>query len=451
MRESLLAHRRTFLKSLGGIAAVALASPVMRALAAPATGDDFFVFIHAQGGWDVTLSLDPRNEAKGLVDPASTDNTKTEGITQWVDQPLDADTKTFKLVTPTGSKLTFGAAIGDLAAHHDKLCVINGLAQNTVSHPDGTVFSATGRHLAGGRVPSSSIDTMIADALGREQIIPVISARFPSSLVGALDARVQPLIVDGVGTVGKVLSRSNGFSTDADRAAVTAMLTEEAQAIAARSEYAGAYQGFALQLGSLGKLLDPKIKAIFSAGALQTAHPEFNYKGRFQGANAVNAAFAVEAFKLNVARCVSFQLGGHDTHSGNYTNQAMIQQEMFDVVAALQSTLERTPHPNGKEMLADRTHILVVSEFCRTPQINLGMGRDHYPNNSALVLSPKFKGNFSFGKSDPDQLLPVDAKTFLDGPRPIAPPDLLATFLSAFGIDPRKYMRDGESVPELLA
>ncbi|HEY2517725.1 MAG TPA: hypothetical protein VGI39_42945, partial [Polyangiaceae bacterium] len=77
-------------------------------------------------------------------------------------------------------------------------------------------------------------------------------------------------------------------------------------------------------------------------------------------------------------------------------------------------------------------------------------GRDHYPNNSALVISPRFRSNFVFGKTDPDQVLPVPVKTFSGGPRAITPPDLLATFLSAFQIEPRKYLRDGEVVGELL-
>ena len=34
--------------------------------------------------------------------------------------------------------------------------------------------------------------------------------------------------------------------------------------------------------------------------------------------------------------------------------------------------------------------------------------------------------------------------------RAIAPPDLLATMLGAFGVDPRRYMRDGEVVRALL-
>jgi hypothetical protein len=93
----------------------------------------------------------------------------------------------------------------------------------------------------------------------------------------------------------------------------------------------------------------------------------------------------------------------------------------------------------------------VFSDFCRTPQINLSGGRDHYPNNSALVISPRFKSGRSFGKTDHDQLLPADSGLkFEGGSRPIAPPDLLATFLHAFGIEPRTYLRDGEVVAEML-
>jgi hypothetical protein len=165
----------------------------------------------------------------------------------------------------------------------------------------------------------------------------------------------------------------------------------------------------------------------------------------------VNAAFAVEAMKRNLVRCVSFTCGSFDTHGNNYRTQAQNQQELFDMVAQLVRRLDASPHPTktGKK-LSEHTHILVVSEFCRTPQINLAQGRDHYPNNSALVVSPRFKTNFAFGKTDSEQVLPANAKKFIDGERPIGPPDLLATFLSAFGIDPRKYMRDGEVVPELL-
>ena len=66
------------------------------------------------------------------------------------------------------------------------------------------------------------------------------------------------------------------------------------------------------------------------------------------------------------------------------------------------------------------------------------------------MISPRFRGGLALGRTDPEQLLPADARTFAGGPRPIAPPDLLATFLHAFGVEPARYLRDGEVVPELL-
>jgi hypothetical protein len=447
--------RRTFLNVLAASAAAAVTGlPTIDALAdVTAQGDsEFFVFLIALGGWDVTLWADPRNELKGIIHPASTENTDTAQVKRWVDAPLDAGFRTFELVRPKGSSLVFGPGIGDLADMPDRITVINGLEMNTVAHPDGQVFSTTGRHPQGGRVAASSVDTILANETGREQLLPIVSVRFPSSYVGAnLDRRVVPLAIDDVGSISRTLARSQAYDADPERDRVTAMLSEEARDLAKRSTYPDVLDGLALQYEGLRRMLGSNLQDVFSGGGLRKAHPEFDYKRRFTGGPAVNAAFAVEAMKRNVVRCLSFAVGGFDTHGNNYRTHAQLQQETFGLVADLVKSLDATPHPTKHgSKLSEHTHILVVSDFCRTPQINLGMGRDHYPNNSALVVSPRFRTNFAFGKSDPEQVLPQPAKKFLDGERPIAPPDLLATFLSAFGVDPRKYMRDGEVVRELL-
>jgi hypothetical protein len=449
--------RRTFLKVLSAGAASAVAGlPSIESMAdvAAASSPDFFIFIIALGGWDVTLWADPRNELRGIVHPASTENTDTAPLKHWVDAPLgDTAFKTFELVRPRGSSLVFGPGIGDLAEMVDRITVINGLEMNTVAHPDGQIFSTTGRHPQGGtRVANSSIDTMISNELGRDQLFPTVSVRFPSAYVGEnLDRRVVPLAVDDVGSISRTLARAQLYDADPERDRVTAMLSEEARDLAKRSTYPDVLDGMDLQYGALRRMLGSNLQDVFSAGGLRKAHPEFDYKARFTGGPAVNAAFAVEAMKRNVVRCVSFAVGGFDTHGNNYRGQAQLQQETFGLVADTIKALDATPHPTKSgAKLSDHAHILVVSDFCRTPQINLGMGRDHYPNNSALVVSPRFRSNFVFGKTDPDQLLPLPAHKFVDGERAIAPPDLLATFLSAFKVDPRKYMRDGEPVPELL-
>jgi uncharacterized protein (DUF1501 family) len=443
------------LKVLGATGAGLSAAhlPLMKAVAASSTtSDEFFIFVHASGGWDVTLWADPRNERKGLVEPASTDNTDLTALHHWTSVPLDSDTNTFALVQPSGSNLVFGPGIGNLAEMYDRLCLINGLAMNTVSHPDGTAFSATGRHLAGGHPVASSVDTMVANELGASQLFPAISVNFPSFFVGeGLDRRAVPLRIGSVGTVAKTLTRSTLYDSVADRDAVTAVLTAEATDLASIALQPDVMKGFQVQYDSLKKMLTGSLQAVFSQTALQAAHPEFNYKARFQSAAAVNAAFAVEAMKRNVVRCVSFTGASFDTHNTNYRFQAQTQQELFDLIAALLKTLDATPHPTKtSDKLSDHTHILIVLDFCRTPQINLSGGRDHYPNNSALVISPRFKQNFVYGKTDAEQVLPDDAGTFSDGVRPVAPPDLLATFVASMGIDPRRYLRDGEVVKDLL-
>jgi hypothetical protein len=453
-----MATRRTFLKVLGaGAAAATVALPPLSAIAdvAHANDGEFFLFIHAAGGWDVTLWADPRNELRGLVHPASTENTDTSQLRLWRDAPLDGGVKTFELLRPQGSPLVFGPGAGALVDIVDRITVVNGLAMSTVAHPDGATFSATGRHLQGGRVPSPSIDTMIANELGTSQLFPSVSVRFPSSYVGEnLDRRVVPLTVGDVSVISRTLARSQIYDANPERDRVTALLSEEAEDLAQRSTYRDVVRGMALQYDSLHRMLASNLGNAFSAEGLRSAHPELTYKTRFLGPAPLDAAFAIEAMKRNVVRCVSFAAGRFDTHAANYKTQALGQQELFDLVVATLRSLDATPHPTKTgARLSDHTHILVVSEFCRTPQVNLGMGRDHYPNNSALVISPRWRSNFVFGATDTDQLLPRATRAFADTDnrqRAIAPPDLLATFLSAFGIDPRKYMRDGEVVRELL-
>ncbi len=447
--------RRNFLKIVGSLGAAAAASPLYRAFAGPGAGtDEFFVFIHAQGGWDVTLGLDPRNEKTGLIVPATTKNIDYASLTRWENDSaaLDGDEYSFRIVQPAGSKIPFGPAIGDLANHYDRLTVVNGLAVNTVSHPDGTVFAATGRHLAGGRVAATSIDTMMANEFGAEQLFPAVSIRYPSSFVGqTLDRRAMPLLVDSIGSMGKSLVRSTRYELPEDRAAVTSMLTDEANDLAARAADPSAWKGFGLQFASLQKMIGGPVQALLDTNKLKLAQPSFDYAAQYMGQFAPNAAFAIEAMKQNLVRSVAFAMGSFDTHGADYTDQGQKQQEMFNVIARLIEALDATPHPTKTgSKLSEHTHIVVVSEFCRTPQVNLGGGRDHYPNGTSLIISPRFKGNTVFGASDTEQLLPKATRAFTDGDRSIGPPDVLATFLSAFGVDPRKYMRDGEPVPEML-
>lgn len=435
-------RRRTALKLLaGGLAGFTLGPAWAKATQ---DLDDYFIFIHAGGGWDVMLWADPRTERIGLIEPPDAGNTITSGLTHW-----KTSGGSFEVLT-SSTNLRLGPAIGRLYDHRDRLTIVNGLAMNTVSHDDGATYSTTGRHRSGGAVPESSVDVLLASERGATQLMPSVSIRFPSTYVGRLlDSRAVPLRVMSVDAVTRSFDRSPTYLNTTDREDIAALLSDEAKGLAFESTHPQVFDQLASQHESLPSLISGDLATALGARQLQAAYPQFEYHGFFEGAN-TSTAFAVEALKRNLVRCVGFGLGGFDTHSANHRMHALRLQELFGTIAALLETLDRTPHPKRSgAKLSDHTHILVVSEFCRTPQVNPNGGRDHYPNNSALVISPRFRPG-PFGATDEEQLLPADAGEFVDGRRAIAPPDLLATFLGAFGIDPRRFMRDGEIVKALL-
>lgn len=438
--------RRTALQLLAGASASLIARRPLWALG-QAEADDFFIFIHAAGGWDVTLWADPRNERKGLVEPPSTDNTEIAGLRHWKRATLDGDTETFEILAPGNTSLRLGPAIGNLYDLRERLTIVNGLEMNTVSHPDGVAYSITGRHLAGGQASQASADVVMASARGTSQLVPAVSIEFPSAFVGdTLARRATPLRMTNAATFAKSLARSPAYFTRDDRAAITAVLSQEAREIAARSSFPDSYHQLAGEYDAQTGLTDGELNAAFEAKELQARYPMFDYKSKSHGGATLSAAFAVEAIRRNLVRCVGFSLGGLDTHTDNYKRHATILQDLFGTIATLVAQLDTIPHPTRTtKKLSEKTHILVFSDFCRTPQITVTGGRDHYPNNSALIISPKFRAGRAFGATDVEQLLPAR----VDG-RMLTPPDLLATFLHAFGVDAQRYVRDGKAQRDML-
>jgi uncharacterized protein (DUF1501 family) len=445
--------RRCFLKLLGaGAAASAASFPVVRALAdAPVQKDDAFIIIHASGGWDVTLWADPRNEARGAIDPATDDIVETNGVKYWKPGTLVEGRASFEMVQRNGFAL--GPTMGSLTDMFDRFTLINGIAMETVSHADGTYYSSTGRHLAGGRPVQTSIDSILAGETGPDDLLPLVSVNFPSTFLSrTLDARATPLRMSDVGAVGKSLYRSDLYTTSADRDATTLLLANEAAELAQHSYDPSPADRMRLQYDALGRMLREKsLLDTFDTEKLQTTlQPAFFQDAtgkkivrRFHSRAAMNAAFAVEAIKKKIVRCVSFAAGGFDMHQQNYSDAPVMYQELFEVIAQLVKQLDA-------EKLSSRTHILVVSEFCRTPMINIRNGRDHWPNNSALIISPRIKSKTVFGKTDSEQLLPTNALQGPSGPSQIRPSDVLATVMQSVGIEPRKHMRDGEAIKELI-
>ncbi len=96
--------------------------------------------------------------------------------------------------------------------------------------------------------------------------------------------------------------------------------------------------------------------------------------------------------------------------------------------------------------LLDSTLIVAWGEFGRTPRVNPGGGRDHYPAvYSALLAGGGLRHGQVVGAST--------AKAEFPRERPLSPGDVLATVYHVLGIDPRTAPADatGRPIPLLSA
>ena len=115
-----------------------------------------------------------------------------------------------------------------------------------------------------------------------------------------------------------------------------------------------------------------------------------------------------------------------DCHVFNHEVYQMLVPNLDRILANLVLDLETRG-------LLEKTLVVVMGEFGRTPWINPSRGRDHYPNAWSLALAGcGIKGGAVVGATDPVGVDVVE--------RPFSEKNLFATLFTALGIDPyRKY------------
>lgn len=90
--------------------------------------------------------------------------------------------------------------------------------------------------------------------------------------------------------------------------------------------------------------------------------------------------------------------------------------------------------------LLDETLVVFLTEFGRTPRLNGGQGRDHFPNcYSVAFAGGGVRGGQVFGRSDATASAPAE--------RPCGPQDLHATIFHALGIPLDSHVQDALGRP----
>jgi len=144
---------------------------------------------------------------------------------------------------------------------------------------------------------------------------------------------------------------------------------------------------------------------------------------------------------------VEVESNGWDTHQDNFDRV----KKLSGVVDPGFGTLVADLKVRG---LLERTLVIWLGEFGRTPRINPRTGRDHFPRAFNVALAGGgIKGGHVIGATSADAM---DVKE-----RPVKVPDLFCTFCQALKIDPRKtnvstggrpikIVDGGEAVKELF-
>jgi hypothetical protein len=131
--------------------------------------------------------------------------------------------------------------------------------------------------------------------------------------------------------------------------------------------------------------------------------------------------------------CVTLAIGGWDTHGNNFkTLQRQLPQVDRGVASLIQDLHERG---------LDRDVVTVMwGEFGRTPRINRGAGRDHWPAcMSALIAGGGLKMGQAIGTSSDRGEYPKDRRYTV--------PQVLSTIYRAIGIDPALTFPNGSGRP----
>jgi hypothetical protein len=122
--------------------------------------------------------------------------------------------------------------------------------------------------------------------------------------------------------------------------------------------------------------------------------------------------------------------GDHwDTHGNNFNR---LKSDMLPPYDRAFSALLDDLHDRGR---LDDTLIVSLTDFGRTPRVNGGAGRDHYPDCfSVAYAGGGIRGGQVYGKSDRIASAPADLAC--------GPADLHATIFAALGIDPESTIQD---------
>jgi uncharacterized protein (DUF1501 family) len=162
------------------------------------------------------------------------------------------------------------------------------------------------------------------------------------------------------------------------------------------------------------------------------------------GSLAAQGNLAGQLLNLGISRTVMMNHGGSgwDSHQNNDQTQSQSWESLFGGLLDTADRFDTLPGRNGGSLLDD-TVFVVMSEMGRTPALNNGEGKDHWPYTSALVMGPGLTGGRVIGATDDfyyGERIDMESGEIDRNGQDLTVGNLGATLLAVAGVDPGDYL-----------
>jgi uncharacterized protein (DUF1501 family) len=394
--------RRRFLQ-IAGIAGLSVMAPVgLRdgSAASVRYKGPFWIMVNAGGGWDPTITCDPKGGVKDDPQAVNQSYTKDQigqaGAISYAPTILTADAG--------GTPITVESCANFFSKHHGRLTVINGIDTTTNNHDSGSRTTWSGQTAEG--MPSFAA---LAAGLA-VQSIPVPLAFLSSGGYDATGGVVPLTRVGNLGAIAKLAYPNTLDANDPKRGFYHTQATASriAAAQAARIQSLRDKQTLSSLHGSMNSLFLSRqgddglaalgeqlrgiklvtINDIPDLAPITDRAKTDDLQGLMQ-----QAQVACLAFKAGVAVSASISMGGYDTHNDNDVRQTEQTMQLFRALDFLYGLLEQMG-------IADQTYVIVGSDFGRTPYYNDQNGKDHWNITSMILSGPNIPGDRVIGSTD---------------------------------------------------
>lgn len=332
-------RRREFLeRSFGTMGAAWLAGSLpWNALAHAPAEDRFFVSLHIENGWDITLATDPWLAS---TKPANED--------------MFIEYDPSQVIRPAG--LPLGPSGAPLAPFADRITIINGVLAGLTDN--GHEAHATYMKTGSGSGSRPEVTLHLAEAASHTSF-------------GVLSADGRPFrassrqLITSISSIASLLEDGRGGGDGLDIEGPSSPLEKAKRRIAGSTE----------ELAALRTRIIETEKYMREAGALVGTLATFQ--------PTIGACF-LNGMSRQACLRMSANLDTHGAHEGNH--RVTLGTALTDV-ANMFRAFRAVPYGNTGESLFDRTTFMITSEFSRTAALNASLGKDHNPLTNSVILA----------------------------------------------------------------